>query len=130
LKNPSQTVEEGNSIAKSTAESISQMLNDIGRVTARIEKINNATNEQANAIIEISHGLEQVLRWCRTIQPPPAERSRQRRAFSQAEMLREYVKAFKLNKTATAVSGKKSGIYQPDMTKRYVNTTKSIKISC
>lgn len=113
------TVEEGNTIANSTAESISQMLTDIGRVTARIEKINNATNEQANAIIEISQGLEQV---SAVVQNNSATAQQSAAASeelsSQAEMLREYVKAFKLNKTG-ALSGKKSGVYQPALAGSY-----------
>lgn len=107
------TVEEGNSIANSTAESISQMLTDIGRITSRIEKINNATNEQANAILGISEGLEQV---SAVVQNNSATAQQSAAASeelsSQAEMLREYVKAFKLNKAAVA-HGKNSGIYLP-----------------
>ncbi len=107
------TVEEGNTIANSTAESISQMLTDIGRVTARIEKINNATNEQANAILEISQGLEQV---SAVVQNNSATAQQSAAASqqlsSQAEMLRQYVTAFKFDQGA-AISRKKSGVYQP-----------------
>ena len=53
-------VEEGNQMAKKTAESLNGIITDVMNVASTVETIAKASNDQATAINEINLGIEQI----------------------------------------------------------------------
>ncbi|WP_051355567.1 methyl-accepting chemotaxis protein [Acetobacterium malicum] len=85
----------GSKIADETAESLTQILADIGKVTALVGNIARASNDQASEIAQITQGIEQVSQVVQTNSATAEESAAASEELSgQAEMLKQMVGAF------------------------------------
>ena len=94
-------VDAGTKIADETAESLSEILKQIEKVTTLVGDIARASNDQASEIAQINQGVEQVSQVVQTNSATAEQSAAASQELSgQAEMLKQMVEAFKL-KTAT-----------------------------
>ncbi|MDD3307862.1 MAG: methyl-accepting chemotaxis protein [Acetobacterium sp.] len=91
----------GTKIADETAESLTQILGDIEKVTTLVGNIARASNDQASEIAQITQGIEQVSQVVQTNSATAQESAAASEELSgQAEMLKQMVGAFSLKTTA------------------------------
>ncbi|WKY48234.1 methyl-accepting chemotaxis protein [Eubacteriaceae bacterium ES3] len=90
-------VKTGTEIANETAESLVEIVKGIEKSAVLVEEIAKASNDQAFSITQVSQGIEQV---SQVVQNNSATAEQSAAAseelFSQAEMLKEMVAAFKI----------------------------------
>jgi methyl-accepting chemotaxis protein len=85
----------GSKIADETAESLTQILSDIEKVTSLVGNIARASNDQASEITQITQGIEQVSQVVQTNSATAEESAAASEELSgQAEMLKQMVSAF------------------------------------
>ncbi len=85
----------GSKIADETAESLTQILSDIEKVTSLVGNIARASNDQASEITQITQGIEQVSQVVQTNSATAEESAAASEELSgQAEMLKQMVGAF------------------------------------
>ena len=85
----------GSKIADETAESLTQILADIEKVTSLVGNIARASNDQASEIAQITQGIEQVSHVVQTNSATAEESAAASEELSgQAEMLKQMVGAF------------------------------------
>lgn len=85
----------GSRIADETAESLTQILADIEKVTSLVGNIARASNDQASEIAQITKGIEQVSQVVQTNSATAEESAAASEELSgQAEMLKQMVGAF------------------------------------
>ncbi|MEA4806378.1 methyl-accepting chemotaxis protein [Acetobacterium wieringae] len=85
----------GSKIADETAESLTQILADIEKVTSLVGNIARASNDQATEIAQITKGIEQVSQVVQTNSATAEESAAASEELSgQAEMLKQMVGAF------------------------------------
>jgi len=85
----------GSKIADETAESLTQILADIEKVTSLVGNIARASNDQASEIAQITKGIEQVSQVVQTNSATAEESAAASEELSgQAEMLKQMVGAF------------------------------------
>ncbi|PKM75611.1 MAG: methyl-accepting chemotaxis protein [Firmicutes bacterium HGW-Firmicutes-17] len=90
-------VEVGTKIADETAESLQEILSEIGKVTGLVSNIAQASNDQALAIAQITQGIGQVSRVVQTNSATAEESAAASEELSgQAEILKEMIGAFTL----------------------------------
>lgn len=106
------SVEKGTSIAKDTAKTFGNFIEGVDKVAELVENIANASNEQANNIIEINKALERI---SRVVQSDSATAEQGAtasiRLSKQAEILKSSVEKFRLNSKAA----------KPDVAKKESN---------
>jgi Methyl-accepting chemotaxis protein len=91
----------GSKIADETAESLTQILADIEKVTTLVGNIARASNDQASEIAQITQGIDQVSQVVQTNSATAEESAAASEELSgQAEMLKQLVGTFTI-KTAT-----------------------------
>lgn len=87
----------GTKIADETAESLTQILSDIEKVTSLVGNIAQASNDQASEIAQITQGIEQVSHVVQTNSATAEESAAASEELSgQAEMLKQMVGSFAL----------------------------------
>ena len=92
-------VEDGTKIATETAEALNEIVDAIGKVTALVNDINIASNEQASKISQINQGIMQVSRVVQTNSATSEEiAAASEELASQSELLKEQVSRFILKK--------------------------------
>nr|WP_320025855.1 methyl-accepting chemotaxis protein [uncultured Acetobacterium sp.] len=85
----------GSKIADETAESLTQILADIEKVTSLVGNIARASNDQASEIAQITQGIEQVSQVVQTNSATAEESAAASEELSgQAEMLKQMVGTF------------------------------------
>lgn len=90
-------VDVGTKIADETAESLSEILKQIEKVTTLVGSIARASNDQASEIAQINQGVEQVSQVVQTNSATAEQSAAASQELSgQAEMLKQMVEAFKL----------------------------------
>jgi methyl-accepting chemotaxis protein len=90
-------VDVGTKIADQTAESLSEILKQIEKVTTLVGSIARASNDQASEIAQITQGIEQVSQVVQTNSATAEQSAAASQELSgQAEMLKQMVEAFKL----------------------------------
>lgn len=93
-------VNEGAKTAGQTAEALRTILNDVSSVADIITGIASSSNEQASAISQVTEGLSQITDVVQDNSATSEETaSASQELSSQAEMLQNLVKVFKLKKT-------------------------------
>jgi methyl-accepting chemotaxis protein len=91
--------EGGTKIAKSTAESLGEIVNGIEKVANLVSDIATASNEQASGIEQINQGIMQVSDVVQTNSATSEESAAASEELSsQSELLKEMVNKFKLKK--------------------------------
>ncbi|AFA48600.1 methyl-accepting chemotaxis protein [Acetobacterium woodii] len=89
----------GTKIADETAESLSEILNQIEKVSGLVGNIARASNDQATEIAQITKGIEQVSIVVQTNSATAEESAASAEELSvQAEMLKQMISAFKQKK--------------------------------
>lgn len=97
IENSIARVSEGTTIANSTAESLSKIVNDITLVASFVNKINIASNEQATAINEVNVGIDQVSQVVQNNSATSEESAAaSEELYGQAELLKGMVNNFEL----------------------------------
>ncbi|WP_051280691.1 methyl-accepting chemotaxis protein [Anaerovorax odorimutans] len=90
-------VNNGSSIADETGKSLSSVVNESKAVTETVDKITEASNEQANALAQITQGMEQISSVVQSNSATSEESAAAAEELSgQAQMLKTLVKKFKL----------------------------------
>ena len=99
-------VEVGTKLANETASALNEIVHGIERAANIVGEIANASNEQASAITLVNKGIEQV---SEVVQNNSATAQQSAAASqelsSQAELLKEMVGRFQLNKDTAVLSG-------------------------
>lgn len=121
--------ENGTKIANETAESLNKIVEGVKKTAALIHDIDIASNEQAAAIEQINQGILQV---SQVIQANSATSEESAAASeelsSQAELLRDSVRKYKLKDTGFSSHNRYSDI-SPEIMKMIRETTESRKPS-
>ena len=106
-------VQQGTKIANETASALKEIVEGIEKAADLVGKIADASNEQATGISQINKGIEQV---SQVIQNNSATAEQSAAASeelsSQAEMLKEMVGRFRVNKGIQALPGAHAGLLQ------------------
>ncbi|MGE4213304.1 MAG: methyl-accepting chemotaxis protein [Anaerotignaceae bacterium] len=91
-------VENGTKIADDTAKSLEEIVNKVSSVNDTIERIANASNEQAMSITQITQGVDQISSVVQTNSATAEESAAASEELSsQAQMLRDLVDRFNLS---------------------------------
>ncbi len=91
--------EGGTKIARETANALTRIVEDVAKVSALVNDIAVASNEQATGIAQINQGIMQVSQVVQTNSATSEESAAASEELSsQAELLRESVSKFKLKK--------------------------------
>lgn len=97
IENSIKKAEEGTKIAQATAEALDLIIGSIEKSAGFIGEIAIASNEQANAVAQINMGVNQVSQVIQTNSATSEEgAAASEELSSQAELLKEMVKKFKL----------------------------------
>lgn len=100
IENSIQAVENGTKIAEATAESLSTIIASSKQTTELINKISNATNEQASSINEVTQGVNQISAVVQTNSATSEESAASSEGLnSQAKNLNNLVQHFKVTVT-------------------------------
>lgn len=95
--------ENGTGIARETAESLNEIVEDVREAAALINDIDIASNEQAAAIEQINQGIMQVSQVIQANSATSQESAAASEELSgQAELLREAVSKFKLKEVSSS----------------------------
>ncbi|MDF2486010.1 MAG: methyl-accepting chemotaxis protein, partial [Herbinix sp.] len=98
-------VEGGTKIANQTADALSKIVNDIGKVASLVGNITYASNEQAAGIAQVNQGIIQVSGVVQTNSATSEETAAASEELSsQAEMLKDQVSRFKLKRSGAGHS--------------------------
>lgn len=90
-------VDKGSKIATDTAKSLQSIVDKVTQVDQRIEKIASASIEQANAVSQVTLGVDQISAVIQTNSATAEESAAASEELSsQAELLKEMVSKFKL----------------------------------
>lgn len=91
-----QAVEGGQKIADETAQSLASVVNGANEVIVTVDKISTASNEQADAIVQVTSGIDQISSVVQTNSATAEESAASSEELSaQAQMLKELVSKFK-----------------------------------
>ncbi len=105
-----QKVESGTKIANETAVALNAIVESIEQVTNLVANIAGASNEQASGIAQINNGIEQVSVVVQNNSATAEESAAASEELSgQAELLKEMVSRFKINKNVLALEAPGSG---------------------
>lgn len=98
IENSIMAVENGKKIAKSTAESLSTIIDRSKKTTELINKISNATSEQATSISQVTQGVDQISAVVQTNSATSEESAASSEELnSQAQNLKDRIKHFKVS---------------------------------
>ena len=97
IEDSARAVSRGTNIANKTYQSLTQMVDDTQKAAALVEQIAVATNEQANSLLQISQGIDQISMVVQTNSATSEESSASSEELSgQAQILKDLVQQFKL----------------------------------
>lgn len=95
------TVQDGTNIAEDTAKYLNKVIENTNLVAVTMDKISQASNEQANSINQINIGIEQISSVVQTNSASAEESAAASEELSsQANLLKEQISVFKLSKDA------------------------------
>jgi methyl-accepting chemotaxis protein len=110
IEGSSSRVDEGNRIAKETAEALSEIVSGIIKVGDLVGEVSAASNEQAQGIAQISQGLGQIDQVTQQNTATAEETAAAAEELSsQAEELRNVISQFKLTSRDEAAGGETAG---------------------
>lgn len=99
-------VETGTKLANQTASALNEIVRGIERAADIVGEIANASNEQASAIAQINKGIAQVSQVVQNNSATAEESAAASEELSsQAELLKEMVERFRLNKGGASLPG-------------------------
>lgn len=99
-------VENGASIASSTAESLQVSVSGAEEIVTLVEKINDASSEQASSIAQISIGIDQISSVVQTNSATAEQSAAASEELSgQSNILKNLVAKFKLSSTVSSSGG-------------------------
>ncbi|MEG0189869.1 MAG: methyl-accepting chemotaxis protein, partial [Lachnospiraceae bacterium] len=91
--------ERGTTIADATAQALSAIVEKTMAVDTNIEKISAASSDQANAIVEVTQGVEQIASVIQTNSATAEESAAASEELSgQSQILKDLVSRFQLKK--------------------------------
>ena len=99
IENSVQTVKRGTTIAEETALALEEVEKQTAMIVSTIEKINEASKEQANALHQITQGIDQISAVVQTNSATSEESAAASQELSgQAATLQREISQFKLRK--------------------------------
>jgi len=99
-----QKVQDGTRIANATASALEEIVGGVEKAANLVEGIAEASNEQASGIAQINKGIEQVSQVVQNNSATAEESAAASEELSsQAELLKEMVSRFKMNKSVKAL---------------------------
>ena len=104
-------VQTGTRIANETAAALSQIVEGIEKSASLVGDIAEASNEQATGIAQINKGIEQVSQVTQNNSATAEQSAAASEELSgQAELLKEMVGRFKVNRSGKALPGAEAGL--------------------
>jgi|GEM_PF-279309 len=121
--------EDGLKIAKDTADSLNNIVSGIAQTSDIVNKISEATNDQASAIVQINTGVTQVSQVVQHNSATAEESAAASEEMTgQAEVLKDLVGRFKLkNKNTNGKYANSLDIVDPEILEQVENTFKTKK---
>ncbi len=99
-------INKGVSLAQSTADSLLEVVGDVKQSSDLMSEISSATNEQANAIEQVTLGLDQISAVVQTNSATSEESAAASEELSsQALLLQQLISTFTLNTSQAAMTG-------------------------
>jgi methyl-accepting chemotaxis protein len=119
-------VQMGTKIANDTASALNEIVIGIEKSAALVGDIASASNEQATGISQINKGIEQVSQVVQNNSATAEESAAASEELSsQAELLKEMVGKFKLNKETKSMSDGETKLIESRNSKERINVHKS-----
>lgn len=111
-----QAVENGTKIADETAKSLEVVINDIQEASSMMDAIARASKGQAEAISQITLGIDQISSVVQTNSATAQQSAAaSEELFSQAQILKDLVKNFRLAEDSLGVPATSSRYDEPDI---------------